>query len=86
MPPLHVRIDAEQAEPVWIEPGGKGRSMVFFDPEFRLELAGEPRVTAPNGVVLVDGAIVDPDRGAPGLSVCPGGDIVSFSMAGPAGG
>jgi hypothetical protein len=37
------------------------------------------RVRAANGVTLVDGEVVDPDRGKPGLAVCPGGDSISFN-------
>lgn len=79
MPPLHVRIDPSQVDPVWIETG-QHRSLVFFGPEFRLDLGPPPRIVGPGGLELVDGDIVDPDRGRPGLSVCPGGEVVSFTV------
>lgn len=81
MPPLLVRIDPSRLDPVWIEAGEATGVLPFFGPEFRLELDGDPRVSAPNGVTIVDGEVIDPDRGRPGLDVCPGGDTVSFSVA-----
>jgi hypothetical protein len=81
MPPLLVRINPARVDPVWIEAGAATNVLPFFGPEFRLELDGEPRVTAPNGVTIVDGDVIDPDRGRTGLNVCPGGDTVGFSVA-----
>jgi hypothetical protein len=75
---LVVRIDPEAVDPVWIEPGGRGRSLAFFGPEFQLVLGPPARVVGPNGLVLADGDRVDPDRGMPNLAVCPGGEVVSF--------
>jgi hypothetical protein len=82
MPPLRVRIDPIQVDPVWIETGGPGRSILFFGPEFRLDLGPPARIVGPGGLELVDGDVVDPDRGRPGLSVCPGGAVVWFTVAG----
>jgi hypothetical protein len=79
MPPLVVRIDPTALDPVWLEPGGLGRSLVFFGPEFRLEPGPPAQVTGPANVVLRDGDVVDPDRGRPGLEVCPGGEVVTFT-------
>jgi hypothetical protein len=77
MPPLTIRIDPTQVDPVWIElPDGR-RSVAMFGAEFRLRL-DPPRIQSTTGVTLVDREIVDPDRGKPGLSVCPGGEIVTF--------
>ena len=81
MPPLLVRINPARADPVWIEAGAATNVLPFFGPEFRLEFDGEPRVTAPDGVTIVDGDVIDPDRGRPGLDVCPGGETVGFSVA-----
>lgn len=79
MPPLTIRIDPTQVDPVWIALPGGGRSVAQFGPEFRL-LLDPPRVQATTGVTLVDGEVVDPDHGKPGLSVCPGGEVVTFDV------
>jgi len=77
MPPLTIRIDPAQAEPVWVETPGGGRSVAVFGAAFNL--AGDPlRIQATNGASLADREVVDPDRGKPGIAVCPGGDVVTF--------
>lgn len=79
MPPLTIRIDPTQADPVWIAlPGGR-RSVAQFGSEFRI-LLDPPRVQSTTGVTLVDGEILDPDKGKPGLSICPGGATVTFDV------
>jgi hypothetical protein len=79
MPPLTIRIDPSQIEPVWIElPGGR-RSIAIFGNGFHL-LPDPVRVQAANGVTLVDREVVDPDRGKPGIVLCPSGDEVSFDL------
>jgi hypothetical protein len=78
MPPLTIRIDPSRVNPVWIETPGGGRSIATFSRAFRLVLGDVPAVVGPNGVVLVDREVVDPDRGKPGLPVCPGGQVVGF--------
>ncbi len=85
MPPLRLRIDLQQVDPVWLEAGGARGVLPFFGPEFRLVPGEDPHVTAP-GVLLRDGDVIDPDRGQPGLAVCPGGETVSFSVLPNAGG
>jgi hypothetical protein len=80
MPPLTMRIDPTQIDPVWIDlPGGR-RSMPVFGPEFRIRL-DPPRVESTTGVTLVDREVVDPDRGKPGLWLCPSGEVVTFDIA-----
>jgi hypothetical protein len=79
MPPLTVRIDPSQAEPVWIETPGGRRSVAQFGPEFRL-LLNPARVQSTTGVTLVDREVLDPDRGKPGISICPGGAVITFSV------
>ena len=80
MPPLTIRIDPSKVDPVWIQlPQGR-TSIAVFGAAFQLVLEDPPRVVAPNGVVLLDGEVVDPDRGKPGLAICPGGDVVDFEM------
>ena len=79
MPPLTVRIDPSQAEPVWIETPGGRRSVAQFGPEFRMFL-NPARVQSTTGVTLVDREVLDPDRGKPGLAICPGGDLITFSV------
>ena len=78
MPPLTIRIDPSKVDPVWIETPQGGRSIATFSRAFRLVVGDVPAVVGPNGVFLVDGEVVDPDRGKPGLDVCPGGSVVSF--------
>jgi hypothetical protein len=79
VPPLTIRIDPSQVEPVWVETPGGHRSVAVFGPTFRL--ADNPlRVEAGNSAALVNGDVVDPDRGKPGIAVCPGGDVVSFDV------
>lgn len=79
MPPLTVRIDPGQVDPVWIEWDGGRRSVAVFGPEFQL-LLDPPRVQSTTGVTLRDREIVDPDRGKPGLAVCPGGETITFDV------
>ena len=80
MPPLTVRIDLGQVDPVWIESGpNRFRSLAMFGPEFHL-LADPVRVQSTTGVTLVDGEVIDPDRGKPGLAVCPGGETITFDV------
>jgi hypothetical protein len=79
MPPLTVRIDPSQAEPVWIETPGGRRSVAQFGPEFRL-LLNPARVQSTTGVTLVDREVIDPDRGKPGIRICPGGDLITFNV------
>jgi hypothetical protein len=64
----------------WRETSIKSRSCSIFefDRPTRLVLGDLPAVVGPNGVVLVDREVVDPDRGKPGLPVCPGGQVVGF--------
>jgi hypothetical protein len=85
MQELTVRIDPAQLDPVWVESGpGRFRSLAVFGPEFRL-LLNPPRVESTTGVILADGERLDPDRGKPGLALCPGGETISFDVAPPAG-
>jgi hypothetical protein len=80
MPPLTMRIDASEVDPVWIDlPGGR-RSMPVFGPEFRIRL-DPPRIESTTGVTLLDREVVDPDRGKPGLWLCPSGEVVTFDIA-----
>jgi hypothetical protein len=79
MPALTIRIDPPQVEPVWIETRGGRRIIAIFGPQFRL-LRDPVRVQAASGAAFVDGEVVDPDRGKPGIAVCPGGDVVSFEV------
>jgi hypothetical protein len=79
LPPLMIRIDPTQVEPVWIETAGGHRSVAAFGLAFGLR--SDPlRVQATNGAALVDGELVDPDRGKPGIQVCPEGDTVWFDV------
>ncbi|HEV8490324.1 MAG TPA: hypothetical protein VGQ58_11115 [Candidatus Limnocylindrales bacterium] len=80
MPPLRLRIDLDRLDPVWLDVAGGSRSLAFFGPEFLVEVGEEPRITTPGGLVLIDGDVIDPDRGRPGLAVCPGGSVVAFSV------
>ena len=80
MPPLTIRIDPTQVDPVWIDlPGGR-RSRPVFGPEFRI-LLDPPRIDSTTGVTLLDREVVDPDRSKPGLWLCPGGEVVTFEIA-----
>jgi hypothetical protein len=79
MPPLTVRIDPSQPEPVWIETPGGRRSVAQFGPEFRMFL-NPARVQSTTGVTLVDREVIDPDRGKPGITICPGGNLITFSI------
>jgi hypothetical protein len=82
MPPLTIRIDPTQPDPVWIAlPGGR-QSVAQFGQEFRV-LLDPPRVQSTTGVTLVDGEVLDPDKGKPGLSICPGGEVVTFDVLAP---
>jgi hypothetical protein len=83
MPPLTFRIDPSKIDPVWIQTPGGGTSIAVFDSEFRLLLGDPPRVVASNGVVLLDGEVLDPDRGKAGLAICPGGEVIDFRMLNP---
>lgn len=80
MQPLTIRIDPSQADPVWIESGpNRFRSQAVFGNEFRLFL--DPvRVQATTGVTLVNGELIDPDRGKPGLELCPAGETIWFDV------
>ena len=80
MPPLTIRIDPSQVDPVWVESAPRRRSLAVFSDDFRIAL-DPPRIEGANGVTLVDGEIVDPDLGKPGLFICPGGDTISFDLA-----
>jgi len=80
MPPLTIRIDPRQVDPVWIDLPGGGHSMAMFAAEFHVRL-DPPRVVSTTGVTLVDGEVLDPDKGKPGLSLCPGGTAVMFDVA-----
>ena len=81
MPTLTVRIDPSAVDPVWIESGPQHRrSVAVFANAFGLAL-DPPRVVAANGVTLVDGEQLDPDRSKPGLELCPGGDTIWFDVA-----
>jgi hypothetical protein len=80
MPMLTIRIDPAQPIPVWVESGPqRRRSEAVFGPEFRLAL-NPLRVESTTGVTLVDREMLDPDRSKPGLSLCPGGDTISFDV------
>ncbi len=82
MPPLTIRIDPTQVEPVWIElPTGR-RSVARFSSAFRL-LPNPTRVQATDGATLVDREVLDPDRGKPGIVICPEGDVVEFDLPTP---
>jgi hypothetical protein len=85
MPPLTVRIDPSRVDPVWIQTPGGGTSIAIFDRAFQLVPGEPPRVVGQNGVSLIDGEILDPDRGKPGLAICPGGEVVDFWVAPPGG-
>jgi hypothetical protein len=80
MPPLTIRIDPSKVDPVWIETPGGGRSLARFTRAFQLVLGDEPIVAGQNGVVIVNGEVLDPDRGKPGLAICPGGEVVDFEV------
>jgi hypothetical protein len=80
MPPLTIRIDPSQVDPVWVEWGPGRRSLAVFSDDFRIAL-DPPRIVGANGVILLDGEVLDPDRGKPGLVICPGGDTISFDLA-----
>jgi hypothetical protein len=80
MPPLTIRIDPSQVIPVWVESGpDHRRSEAVFGPELTVAL-DPPRVVSTTGVTLVDREVVDPDRGKPGLALCPGGDTITFDV------
>jgi hypothetical protein len=76
MGPLTIRIDLSRPDPVWIESGGRTDIIPIFGPGF--EIINGPQVGGPGGVTLSDGEVLDPDRGKPGIGVCPTGDAVSF--------
>jgi hypothetical protein len=81
MATLTVRIDPGAVDPVWIESGPEHRrSVAVFGNAFGLAL-DPPRVVAANGVTLVDGEQLDPDRSRPGLELCPGGDVIWFDIS-----
>ena len=80
MPPLTIRIDPMQVDPVWIEIPGGGRSLARFTRAFGLVLGDVPRVVGSNVVAIVDREVLDPDRGKPGLGICPEGDVVDFEV------
>jgi hypothetical protein len=67
-------------DPVWVEWGPGRRSLAVFSDDFRIAL-DPPRIEGANGVILLDGEVLDPDRGKPGLAICPGGDTISFDLA-----
>lgn len=80
MQPLTLRIDPGQIDPVWVESGpNRFRSQAVFGNEFRL-LLDPVRVQATTGVTLVDGELIDPDHGKPGLELCPGGETIWFDV------
>jgi hypothetical protein len=80
MDTLTVRIDPGAIDPVWIESGPRHRrSVATFANAFRLSL--DPLgVVATNGVTLLNGERLDPDRGKAGLWLCPGGDTIWFDI------
>jgi hypothetical protein len=80
MPQLTFRIDPDRDNPVWIDVPGGGKSLALFGRGLGLVLAPGPAVVGDNGVRLVDREIVDPDRGKPGLAVCPEGSVVEFEL------
>jgi hypothetical protein len=84
MPPLTIRIDPTKDDPVWIETPGGHHSLARFTRAFQLVLDDIPRVVGENGVTIVDREVLDPDRGKPGLAICPGGTVVDFEILAPA--
>jgi len=80
MPQLTFRIDPDRVDPVWIDLPGGDHSLARFGRGLRLVLGAGPAVVGDNGVRLVDGEIVDPDRAKPGLAVCPEGPVVDFEL------
>ena len=80
MSTLTVRIDPSAVDPVWIESGpDHRRSVAVFGNAFGLAL-DPPRVVGANGVTLMNGEQLDPDRSKPGLELCPGGDTIWFDV------
>jgi hypothetical protein len=80
MAQLTFRIDADRVDPVWIDVAGGGTSLARFGRGLRLSLGPMPAVVGDKGVRLVDREILDPDRGKPGLAICPEGDVIDFGL------
>lgn len=76
--PLTLRIDPGQADPVWIDLPGGGRSLPMFPASVRYRALPAPALVTAQGLVLTDGATFDPDAGFPGLPSCPGGAVIAF--------
>jgi hypothetical protein len=43
-------------------------------------LLNPARIQSTTGVTLVDREVLDPDRGKPGITICTGGDLITFSV------
>ena len=82
MPPLTVRIDLSQIDPVWLDVQGGGRSVAVFSKGFRLVSDGGPAVVASNGVTLVNGESLGANGEKAGLEICTEGDLVAFWVPG----
>ena len=82
MPPLTVRIDLSQIDPVWLDVQGGGRSVAIFSQDFRLVSQVVPTILAANGVTLVNGENLGANGEKAGLEICTEGETVEFWLAG----
>ena len=79
VPVMRLRIDPSLAEPVWLEADGRRRIAVFAD-AFRF--ARDPvRVQSPTGAAFLDGEVIDPAVGKPGVAICARAATVTFDAA-----
>ena len=81
LPPLRFRMDADQPDPVWLEPQDGGEPIIpVFGPGFRTAFEPELVVVGPRGeIVARDGTPLDPDKPIGPYAVCPGGETVTIT-------
>ncbi len=78
---LRFRIDADQPDPIWLEPQDGGEPIIpVFGPGFRTAFEPDLVVVGPRGeIVARDGTPLDPDKPIGPYAVCPGGETVTIT-------
>ncbi|HYO43948.1 MAG TPA: hypothetical protein VES19_12185 [Candidatus Limnocylindrales bacterium] len=79
MPPLTLHIDPTAVDPVWLTAAGfEAPIIASFSDAFRGVTEPEPAIIDGKGLVLTDGASINPDAALGGHVVCPTGRVVYF--------
>ena len=81
LPPLRFRVDAAEADPIWLEPETGGQRIIpVFGAGFRAAFTPDLVVLGPDGqIVARDGTPLDPDASLGPYAVCPGGEAVTIT-------